>query len=94
LRLLSKGLLEEAAARKFNARHMPAHMTLGILNLSWAASVRTLRRRAVGTSHLHGLGTAIVAGLDEELDRLAISEAAEPVGDDARLRRRTHPVLR
>lgn len=68
--------------------------TRHLLNLGWAASVRTLRRRAVGTSHLHGLGTAIVAGLDEELDRLAISEAAEPVGDDTRLRRRTRLVLR
>ena len=44
---------------------------------------------AAWAGHLDSLGAAIVAGLDVELDLLALSKAAEAVGDDARLRR--HP---
>ena len=48
-----------------------------------------LGRCTVRPRHLGRLGSAIVAGLDEELDLLALGQAAEAFGDDARLRPRT-----
>ena len=45
-----------------------------------------LRGCAAWPRDLDSLGAAVVAGLDVELHLLALSKAAEAVGDDARLR--------
>ncbi len=45
-----------------------------------------LGRGAVGAGHVDGLGAAIVAGLDVELDVLTLAQAAVAVGLDAGLR--------
>ena len=45
-----------------------------------------LRRGAVGAGHVDGLGAAVVAGLDVELDLLTLAQAAVAVGLDAGLR--------
>lgn len=49
--------------------------------------VQYLRGGAAWSCDLDGLGAPVVAGLDVELHLLALSKAAEAVGDDARLRR-------
>ncbi len=45
-----------------------------------------LGRGAVGAGHVDGLGAAVVAGLDVELDVLTLAQAAVAVGLDAGLR--------
>ncbi len=49
-----------------------------------------LRGCAAWASDLHGLGATVVTGLDVELHLLALSKAAEAVGDDARLHSTGH----
>lgn len=45
---------------------------------------------ATGASHSHGLGAAIIAGLDVELDLLTLAQAAVAVGLDAGLQTRNY----